>query len=348
MFLVLVGCMMVAQAGTMSGLDRLVHDGYGRKARLIIRPLLIRKPNDLRLVKLYIHALLIDDRFRKAFPYVKKLTHERPHDANDWLLYAATLAGKSAKAGIFSLLSHVGQIHRALEKAVRFAPKNMGARIALMIYDLRAPGFLGGSKRQGMVELRAIQAHDPALGMMAEAEMLWTQGHRTRAISELGQALRLKTSLKGAESILVQDELVLAMRDRQKKRLRQKAAHAFQSAWRLDRARAIRGKPRRLAAYYHMGMIAAVTDRHLHAGVRALDYYLTVIPPDGDPPPAWAHFRLGLLLADLGHVRRARLQYGIALLGVRHLNRKMQRHLIHKIRRAMAKLSAESASRPHG
>ncbi|MHB1544019.1 MAG: tetratricopeptide repeat protein [Gammaproteobacteria bacterium] len=351
-FLAFIGCVMVAQAGTMERLHHLVHDGYGRKARLIIRPLLVRKPNDASLIKLYIQALLIDGRFRKAFPYVKKLIHKRPHDANDWIIYAGVLAAKSAKAGVFSLLGHVGQIHQALKNAVRVAPKNMAARMALMLYDLQAPGFLGGSNRQGKLELRAIRAHSPAQGRMAEAEIFWAKGHRTRAIAELQQAILEKpslkgASLKGAKSMLAQDELMLAMRDWKKKRLRKEALHAFQSAWGFYRARAIRGKPRRFAAFYHMGMIAAVSGMHLHTGVQALEYYLSVTPPDQDPSAAWAHFRLGLLFTDLDYPRRARDQYGIALAEARHQKSQIRKQLLHKIKHALARLRKESASRPH-
>ena len=338
----------VVRAGPMANLDRLVHDGYGRKARRLIRPLLHDKPADAHLVKLYAKALLIDQRFRKAFVYSKKLVRERPRDASDWLIYVAALVGKSARSGAFSLMGNAGRIHRVLENAVRLDPKDMTARIGLMQYDLQAPGFLGGSTRQAKVELRAINAQDPARGKVARAVFLWSKGHRQAAIAVLRRLIAEKPSLKGAKKMLAQDELELAVRDRRKKRRRKTAASAFQAAWTLYQAKAVRGRPRRLVAFYRVGLIAALADVHRRAGVRALEYYLTVVPPDQDPPAAWAHYRLGLLWSDLGHPRRARAQYEDALSEAHQRKLQSRKRLIHGVKRALRRLPAEPAPPPHG
>ena len=346
--LVLIGYAMAAQAGTMASLTRLVHDGYGHKARLLIRPLLIREPADAQLIKLYAQALLTDQRFRKAFPYIKKLVHENPRDASDWLIYAVGLFAKSSRGGVFTLLGTVGHIHRVLEKAVRVAPKDMAARVALMQFDFEAPGILGGSDRQGQAERRVIDAHDPTQGQLTWASVLWSRGHRNQAIANIQQAIAKQPSSTSARLALAQDELALALRDRKKKRLQKDARAAFQKAWRFYRTRAVRGEPRRLDAFYRMGMIASMAGIHRQAGLQALQYYLTRVPPDPDPSPAWAHYRLGLLWGDLDHIHRARAQFRIALSGTHQRKLQKRRKLIRSIKRALARLAGKSLARSRG
>lgn len=337
--LVLLLCASPAQAGLLARARRLVHDGYGHRARVLIRPHLAPGPADGTLLRLDAEALFLDHHFQRAYRDAKILVREKPQDAKDWLFYAGALLARSAKGGAFSLLGNAKRMHRALERAVRLDPRDLGARFSLLEYDSEAPGFLGGSTREARAELQAIERENPAYGQMAEAELAWGKGHRSVAVSQLRRVVAGKQVPHAAPLLLARYALAIAVRDRKKKRTAIRVKTAFRMAWTATRPLAIRNRPRRLIDFYRLGLIAALSGFQRQEGIRFLRVYLAGKPPDPDPPKAWADYRLGEIEAALGHAGAARGEYRDALADAGRMPpfRKPKR-LILRVRRALKNL----------
>jgi len=65
------------------------------------------------------------------------------------------------------------KVHRAFERSVELDPENLSARMALVEYGVRAPGFLGGSAERARLQAEEIRRRDPlkghhAFGLIAE------------------------------------------------------------------------------------------------------------------------------------------------------------------------------------
>ncbi len=77
--------------------------------------------------------------------------------------------------------------------------------------------------------------------------------------------------------------------------------------------RVVRRDTTALGAYYLIGKIGAITGHDLDQAAEALQHYLRVPEPSGGPSHAAAHWRLGMIAARRGDVRRARAEYQRAL-----------------------------------
>ncbi len=326
----------------------LVHDGYGHRARALIRPRLVPGPAGGTLLRLDAEALFQDHHFRRAYRDAKTLVREEPHDAKDWLFYAAALLAKSAKGGFFSLLDNAKRMHRALERAVHLDPRDLGARFSLLEYDSDAPGFLGGSAHEARIELQAIGRENPAYGQMAQAELAWGKGHRSVAWLELQRVVAGRQVPHRAPQLLARYALAIAIRDRKKRKPGTVIRAAFRTAWTETRPLAIRNRPRRLIDFYHLGLISALSGSRRQEGIGFLRNYLAAKIPDPDPPKAWADYRLGEIEAALGHSSHARGEYRNALAGADRMPPFLKpKRLILRVRRALKNLPRPPA-RPTG
>jgi len=78
-------------------------------------------------------------------------------------------------------------------------------------------------------------------------------------------------------------------------------------------AEALGLNPDDYAALFQSGRFSAITGTHLEEGLAALRKCLTLAPPEGQPPLAAVHWRLGMILEHRGDPTGARAAYEAAL-----------------------------------
>jgi len=76
---------------------------------------------------------------------------------------------------------------------------------------------------------------------------------------------------------------------------------------------ALKDKPDDYAALFQTGRLAALSGQRLDRGLEALRRCLTMTPPEGQPPLAAAHWRIGNILEKKGDLPGARAAYEASL-----------------------------------
>ncbi len=237
--------------------------------------------------------------------------HDAPHAA-EWLEKAAALAPSRSdvflalgradaqaalEANVFRELGLATGARKAWEKAVALDPANLDARADLVEFHLVAPGFMGASVDEARRQADEIARRDPARGAIARASVA-----------------QHEKDLAGAESIL-QEALTHNPGD---PHLRSSLGQLFQGEGKWEAAFAVYEAALAQDAdswpvLYQVGRAAALSGQHLDRGEAALRRYLGRTPAPDEPPLAYAHYRLGMILERQGNRTGARSEYLAAL-----------------------------------
>lgn len=242
----------------------------------------------------------------------------------DYRLQLAEVCGQSAqKAGPLKGLGLGKRFKREAEAAIELDPKQIPARVDLMMFHMEAPGIVGGDKKKAPLLVDEIARIDPVQGHLARAKLLLEQRDTVRAEQEYVEAARL-----GSDQYAVRMSTANFLGSRSK--WKESEAHA-RAAQALD--------PKRPGSYMLLAYLTARDGRWsdldgtLAAGdaaltenlgpyyqaarallaekndpVRAERYlrkYLTVEPEGGLPGFGGAHWRLGQALEQQNRVPEA-------------------------------------------
>lgn len=212
----------------------------------------------------------------------------------DWLGKAyGTQAERASKLRQISLAK---KTKSAWEKAIALDPENIEARQDIILYYLAAPGFMGGSKEKAKAQALEIKKRSAFRGALNVASVCAAMKNPTCAETELKSAITNYPDSSAGYRALT--ELYVSMKQ-------------------YDRAFATIGmrllaKPADPIALYSYGRTASISGQNLERGEQALRAFLGG-PPQTSPPPANAHYRLGLILEKRGDKEGAKREYRAAL-----------------------------------
>lgn len=183
------------------------------------------------------------------------------------------------------------------DRAVALDPDYLDAREGLMEYYLQAPAVLGGSDAKAREQAAEITRRNPYRGGLVAAAL----ARRAKDPAGVRRAYEGMIA-QYPDSAGPYIALAVALG----------AQREWGAAWtvvdRLERAR-----PALPAAGYASGRLAAESGEQLDRGERALTAYLAHRPAPGEPPPAAARWRLGMIRERRGDRAGARREYEAAL-----------------------------------
>lgn len=204
------------------------------------------------------------------------------------------------KAQESPLLERVGLARRArasFEKAILLDSGNVAARADLAMYDMRAPGFLGGGRQRARRQIEEVMRLDPARGH----ELLGALNEREQDAASAESEYRLAVE-------------AAPRRARPRRALSGFLVHRK----RIEEARAVwlealERDPGDCAARYELAGIALIASDRLEEAARDLEACLAAPERADGPSPAELHERLASVEEKLGRRERARAELQEAL-----------------------------------
>ncbi|HEX9082778.1 MAG TPA: tetratricopeptide repeat protein [Holophagaceae bacterium] len=264
----------------------------------------------------------------------RKAAVAKPGDA-DIQAQLALCAGQQAgrEESWARKLSLARELRKAAEAALAVNPGHPEASEVMLMYDLNAPFFLGGSVDKAQALAEQVGRIDAPRGLLLQAKIALHRKDKAGAASLLNRALALDPADYDALLLLA----VLPLLDRPQNldqalgtyrravavRPTGVLAHnqiaailAEQGKWaELDRelADAKRRLPDNLAPWYAAASNLIAENKHLDHAEPLLRTYLSQPPEGGSPSGAQAHWRLGQLLERLGRPKEALVEYRATL-----------------------------------
>jgi tetratricopeptide (TPR) repeat protein len=217
--------------------------------------------------------------------------------SSDYQLWLGRAYGSAAlHASVFRQPVLARKVEHAFLRAVELDPNNLAARLSLVEYDIKAPGFLGGSRKKAVDQAEEIRRRDAIKGHRAFGLIDEEQKNFSAAAREYEAAAR--EAPEDPEPLHWSADLAVRRGDTA-------AAFALLESLADEHGDA--------EALYEIGELAARSGRETEKGVESLKRYLALPTSGEDPSPAQAHLQLGLLY-DLQHDRElARQEYAAAL-----------------------------------
>src|SRR5215831_16194952 len=184
--------------------------------------------------------------------------------SSEYQLWLGRAYGSAAlHASVFRQPVLARKVEHSFERAVELDPGNLAARLSLVEYDVKAPGFLGGSRKKALEQAEEIGRRDPIKGYRAYGLIAEQQKNFSEAAHEYEAAAR--EAPDDPEPLHWAADLAVKRRD-------MAAAFAF-----LQRA----DEHGDAEALYEIGELAARSGRETENGVASLKRYLA-LPTSGD------------------------------------------------------------------
>ena len=238
-----------------------------------------KDPDNLAALLVLGQVQLTFDRTAEAVQTLRDATRHHPESAEAYYRLGQALTLRFGKASTWRRMFMAGDIGDAFEQAVALEPRNAEYRWALFEFCRHAPGMVGGGRRRAEAHARALAGIDPAFGHRARSALLAQDGRMKEAEEQLHAAIAARPEEpdhRYALGYFYQGE--------------ERWAEAFATFEEIARR-----FPAELEAQFQLGKTAAISGQRLDDGVQALQRYVQYKPKAGEPPLAWAHYRLGLI-----------------------------------------------------
>ena len=233
----------------------------------------------------------------EAIRWFKKAVDLEPTSSAHHMWLGDAYASKAQRAGVFEKPFLSRSIRKEIEKAVELDPSNLDARQGLVQFYVMAPGILGGSAQKAKEQAAEMAKRDAVRGHRMYA-WIYTQ----------------EKDFAKAE----QEYLAAVQTDPQQKELRYALGYFYQGQSKYDEAFAVfeelaRLDPSDWPAYYQIGRTGVLSGKNLDRAEECFKTYIEKAAKDGNPSPAWAHYRLGMLYEKKGRKDLAKREYEAAL-----------------------------------
>jgi len=285
-----------AASGLQEGI-RLFDQRQYPEARKILEPLATSGSSGAAAAYYMGRIAMAEEAYEAAASWFEKAVAAEPGSSDHHLWLGRAYGQQAMEASIFRQPGLASKTRVEFEKAVELNPNSINARIDLLQYFLKAPGFMGGGEDKALAQAAEISKRDAVVGHRASA-MIHQDGGR------IDEAEREYRAAAAVDPNRVEPHYWLGY-FLQAAKLYEKAFEPFEQVLRKD--------PDDRSALYQVGRTAALSGLRLERAEECLKKYLKLAPKEGSPSPAWAHFRLGLVYQKKGARDLARAEYAAAV-----------------------------------
>jgi tetratricopeptide (TPR) repeat protein len=238
-----------------------------------------------------------DNSYDEATGWFEKAVQMNPKNAvyYDWL--GRAYGRQAQNANKFRLPFLARKTKNAWDTALSLDPDNLDVREDLISYYTQAPGVLGGSRDKARLMAVEIRKRSGYRGSIAVANLCAAEADSACVEREL---INLTSNYPDSAGAVVS---LAAFYTNHKD---------YEKAFSLLDER-LRARPNELVTLFQVGRTAALSGQNLERGEAALKTYLASPTPPNSPPPANAHYRLGMIYEKKGSKALAREEYRTAL-----------------------------------
>lgn len=291
------GLARAAAPATETGVREFVAQRYPA-ARAALESAVRQDPSDARAAAFLGRVFFEENEPERAAAWLEKAAALDPASSAHPYWLGRALAQQAIRSSMFVRATLAGRIRRAFQRSVDLDPANLDARIGLVEFYLRAPGFMGGSLARAKTEAEEVRRRDPLRGHRAMARLYEQQKRWDLAAAEYRQAIAEFPSSR--EPYVWMERGAIDRKDWES---------AFAS---MDRLRET--FPDDALPLYETGRIAGLSGRQLERGEESLRRYLAGRPPrDPEPSVALAHAQLARIAEKRGDRSVARREAAEAL-----------------------------------
>lgn len=286
-----------AQPDRLDAGERLFESQRYREAIEDLEGAVREDPASARAVALLGRALFEENILPRAVECLERATALDPASSTAFYWLGRAYGRQAVNGNVLLRAKLAGRVRRAFERAADLDPDNVNARIALVEFYLRAPGFMGGSFEKARAISDDLKRRDPLRAHLAKARL---EEHRKRRDLEDAQyESAIREFPSRPEPYFWIERSAVDRRD---------WPAAFEAM-----ATLVRIEPGNSEALYEIGRIAALSGTELDRGEASLRRYLERAPRDDEPTLAEAHLRLAEIAERRGARGDARREYAAAL-----------------------------------
>ena len=306
--------------------EALAEAGHYKRLRAIVEPRVKANPSDAEANYLLSRVKLAFVETDAALALAEKAVALDATKARYHLQLARVCGRMAQRAGMFKGMSLARRFRRETETALALDPKYIDARSALMEFYWEAPGIAGGDKKKAHQLADEVLRLDAARGYLAQASLAQREktdqakleGVYRKALEADPRSYEVQITLASFYLADAQKKYDLAEKhagEAQKLDPDRGGAYAmlaitYASAERWQQldgalAQAEKNVPDNFNPYYQAGRILLTNGSDLPRAERYFRKYLTQEPEGNTPPPAAAHWRLGLVLEKQGRKKEA-------------------------------------------
>jgi len=271
--------LLVLPLPALAGALALFDAGEFEQAESAARRELESDPASLTALLVLGRVQLTLDRAANAVQTLHRATAQHPASAEAYYRLGQAVTVRVAESSTWRRMFMADDIGEAFARAVELDPDNAEYRWALFEFCRQAPAMVGGGRKRAGAQAAALARIDPARGHRARAALLLQDGEPDAAERQLRAAIARGPG--DADHRYALGYFYLQ---------RERWDEAFATFDDISRR-----FPGEAQALFQVGKTAAISGQRLDKGARALERYLRHKPRAGEPPLAWAHYRLGLI-----------------------------------------------------
>src|SRR5215472_9246671 len=289
--------------------DQLIEAGHYKRARAKLSS--AGQPANAAEADRLSRIALVFGELDRAFQLSERATSLAPKNARYRVQLAMAAGARAMRAGLFKAVSLGRRMKEELEKALDLDEKNVEALSTLVLFHLKAPGFLGAHPEEAREITAELQRLDPVRGFLAQAQI-------AREDKKLDQLPGLYTRVAESRPKDYAAQVAAASIDPTRAAGHARLAEALAGSHRwaeLDEAlaEAERNVPDNYLPNFAVGVLLLNQGQELARAEACLRKYLSQEPEGGTPSRAIGRWRLGQALEKLGRKREAMSELEAAL-----------------------------------
>ena len=145
--------------------EQAIEDGRFSDARTMLGEVLPGDPDDGALLTLACEAAVMDGDHEAGVALGKRAVEALPDSSDAHLQYSRALGISMQEAGMLSAMGSIGTYKSALKRARELAPDAVEPRMDEVLFNLVAPGIIGGSTSRARDLAEELVELDPTQGM---------------------------------------------------------------------------------------------------------------------------------------------------------------------------------------
>lgn len=309
--------------------DQLIEAGHYKRARAKLSS--AGQPANAAEADRLSRIALVFGELDRAFQLSERATSLAPKNARYRVQLAMAAGARAMRAGLFKAVSLGRRMKEELEKALDLDEKNVEALSTLVLFHLKAPGFLGAHPEEAREIAAELQRLNPMRGFLAQAQIaredkklnqlegLYRKAAEAAPQDYVAQVAAASgfgslNNYAGEEQYARAAVAIDPTRAAGHARLAEALAGSHRWA-ELDEAlaEAERNVPDNYLPNFAVGVLLLNQGQELARAEACLRKYLSQEPEGGTPSRAIGRWRLGQALEKLGRKREAMSELEVAL-----------------------------------